>query len=355
MGYNLQETLKKHFFHCGESSNQITGQAYDRVAVIIITSPLHFSVLDANIIFFYKILFNGVICTMATFTLYRDGRDLGSYIINRDEISIGRSRKNTISIANNAISRHHVRIVRENGQYILSDLGSLNGTYVNGKRVDSVELSNSDKISICTYDILYKTVNDRTEAVAVQQPGSSKIDNAHAIYDESSETGAFHETRIFVEHDYQPDEKALQSQTESPLTRTTAVPTFSPSNAKLGLSHDVALETDTTYLDELDLVIINFKGTIDYANVKTISEQFDKLFAIGTHNLLINLEKLTLINTTAWGVLVKLLRLLKARNQTIKLANMQSVVSQPFKLLSLDKVFENYDSVEDAVEAFRKG
>ncbi|MBD3320459.1 MAG: anti-sigma factor antagonist [Chitinivibrionales bacterium] len=292
---------------------------------------------------------------MATFTLFRDGRDLGSYIINRDEISIGRSRSNTISIANNAISRHHVRIARKNGKYVLSDLGSLNGTYINGNRVDSAELSNNDKISICTYDIIYKSINEPAGAVAVQDEAPQAENNAaHAIYDESSETGAFHETRIFVEHDYQPVESSAQSGNDDPLTRTTPVPTFSPLNSQKGISHEVLFETDTTWLNELDVLVIHFKGTIDYANVKQISEQFDKLFADGTHNLLINLEKLTLINTTAWGVLVKLFRSLKTRGQTIKLANMQSVVSQPFKLLSLDKVFENYDTVDEAIGAFRE-
>ena len=46
-------------------------------------------------------------------------------------ITIGRSRSNTIYIAHGSVSRNHASISLIDGQYILSDLQSHNGTYVN--------------------------------------------------------------------------------------------------------------------------------------------------------------------------------------------------------------------------------
>ena len=62
------------------------------------------------------------------------------------EISIGRASSNTIQLTGEGISRSHARISFENGQYILTDLGSSNGTFVNKKRINQVVLNHNDKI-----------------------------------------------------------------------------------------------------------------------------------------------------------------------------------------------------------------
>ncbi|MCS6858306.1 MAG: FHA domain-containing protein, partial [Sandaracinaceae bacterium] len=49
--------------------------------------------------------------------------------------SIGRHPNNTIQVMDLGVSKEHCHIVLINGRHVLRDLGSLNGTYVNGERV----------------------------------------------------------------------------------------------------------------------------------------------------------------------------------------------------------------------------
>ncbi|MHB0939134.1 MAG: FHA domain-containing protein [Armatimonadota bacterium] len=52
-------------------------------------------------------------------------------------LEIGRGTTCDISIPNRFVSTHHARIVPENGAWVLEDLGSTNGTLVNGEPLDS--------------------------------------------------------------------------------------------------------------------------------------------------------------------------------------------------------------------------
>jgi pSer/pThr/pTyr-binding forkhead associated (FHA) protein len=72
-------------------------------------------------------------------------------------ISIGRLPENAISIANMGVSRRHTKIEEDaDRRYVISDLNSLNGTYVNGKRIKKANLNHGDKIAIGKYTILYE-------------------------------------------------------------------------------------------------------------------------------------------------------------------------------------------------------
>jgi signal transduction histidine kinase/pSer/pThr/pTyr-binding forkhead associated (FHA) protein len=62
------------------------------------------------------------------------------------EITVGRAPSNTIELSHGGVSRVHAKISHENGQHILTDLNSRNGTFVNNKRINQATLSHSDKI-----------------------------------------------------------------------------------------------------------------------------------------------------------------------------------------------------------------
>ena len=59
------------------------------------------------------------------------------FVVCENEFLIGKSRERVQGVitGNNAVSRVHCKIVRQNGSYFVVDMGSSNGTYVNGKRI----------------------------------------------------------------------------------------------------------------------------------------------------------------------------------------------------------------------------
>jgi pSer/pThr/pTyr-binding forkhead associated (FHA) protein len=65
-----------------------------------------------------------------------------------ERTSIGRSRDNKIYLADKRASRHHARIDLQQGTFVLIDLDSANGTFVNGQRVQRQALRSGDEIRI---------------------------------------------------------------------------------------------------------------------------------------------------------------------------------------------------------------
>ena len=71
------------------------------------------------------------------------------FALDRAETSIGRGRDAYVDIDDAGISRRHARIVRLAGpRYILEDLGSANGVFVNGRKVEHVELVDGDRVQV---------------------------------------------------------------------------------------------------------------------------------------------------------------------------------------------------------------
>jgi pSer/pThr/pTyr-binding forkhead associated (FHA) protein len=89
------------------------------------------------------------------------GEDIGRrFLLNEDRRVLGRdAREASICVSDPAVSGRHARIelAREDGDYVLTDLGSRNGTFVNGMRVDIVALGAGDRIvageTILKFDI----------------------------------------------------------------------------------------------------------------------------------------------------------------------------------------------------------
>jgi diguanylate cyclase (GGDEF)-like protein len=70
--------------------------------------------------------------------------DLGDTIVD-----IGRQAECVISVPSSKVSRRHASVQRVLGRYTLADLGSTNGTYLNGQRIErSQQLSDGDKIKV---------------------------------------------------------------------------------------------------------------------------------------------------------------------------------------------------------------
>jgi hypothetical protein len=92
------------------------------------------------------------VATRARFVLVspaRTGVDAGAVFSLAGEMSIGRDLENGIVLADVSVSGRHALLSRGGRRWLLSDLGSTNGTLVNGRAVDGrpVPLRNGDKVT----------------------------------------------------------------------------------------------------------------------------------------------------------------------------------------------------------------
>src|SRR5690606_33760519 len=68
------------------------------------------------------------------------------------EVTIGRIQGNDVVLAKGNVSKHHSRIVLKDGKFIIVDLKSTNGTYVNGRKISAPQvLKPEDKVYIGDY------------------------------------------------------------------------------------------------------------------------------------------------------------------------------------------------------------
>lgn len=74
------------------------------------------------------------------------GTGAQTYTLKPSQINIGRKDTNTIVIQEQTISSNHAQINFEGGQYVLTDMNSTNGTFINGKRITKQALRNGDLI-----------------------------------------------------------------------------------------------------------------------------------------------------------------------------------------------------------------
>ena len=68
---------------------------------------------------------------------------------------IGRSPECDIFLDDVTVSRRHAELVREGDTFSIRDLGSLNGTYVNRRRIESVVLEDDDEVQIGKYRLTF--------------------------------------------------------------------------------------------------------------------------------------------------------------------------------------------------------
>jgi len=76
---------------------------------------------------------------------------------------LGRGDSAAVRLLDDGISREHAAVERDGGKMILRDLGSTNGTFCNGLRVERRELSDGDKISVGASTILKFTYQDHVD------------------------------------------------------------------------------------------------------------------------------------------------------------------------------------------------
>ena len=111
---------------------------------------------------------------MFTVIVTEKGGDQKRLDFDKPEITIGRVQGNDIILPKGNVSKRHSRIVLKDGKFIIVDLKSTNGTYVNGRKITSpLVIKDTDKIYIGDFIITVEEPNGAGAHLGAGAPAPS--------------------------------------------------------------------------------------------------------------------------------------------------------------------------------------
>ncbi|MBN2418535.1 MAG: FHA domain-containing protein [Deltaproteobacteria bacterium] len=154
-----------------------------------------------------------------------------SYLLLKNETIIGRGKSNDIVFTDSTVSRNHAKIIKSEKDYLITDLGSYNGTKLNDIPVQNAILKDKDQIKI----------------------GHNKMTFFHEDEDNSKESGS---VILIPDEDEKDDQKIVKSsaQTEDKDLKTLLVKGHAPSARKF-TGEDSSIRKGITDLERSNKVL----------------------------------------------------------------------------------------------------
>lgn len=106
---------------------------------------------------------------------------ISEFELNQEETTIGRKPETTIHIDNLAVSSKHARVLKIGKKVILEDLGSTNGTLVNGQETSKHILNNGDVITVGKHTLTFVTLDDESPITAPAEEEGDDMDKTMII------------------------------------------------------------------------------------------------------------------------------------------------------------------------------
>jgi len=116
---------------------------------------------------------------MATIQISFNGQVVEDLSLTKETTTIGRKSDNDIHLDNLAVSGHHAKILTILNDSFIEDMGSTNGTYVNGTLIKKQALKNSDVVKVGKHELKYinetasETDGDDFEKTMIINPGAA--------------------------------------------------------------------------------------------------------------------------------------------------------------------------------------
>src|SRR5260370_22006468 len=184
--------------------------------------------------------------------------------------TIGRLPDNALQIDNLAVSGHHAKIYWNDGHYVIEDLGSLNGTYVNNKRVGRATLIHGDQVLIGKHVVEFKNEGSMALGASLPKagPAAPKLD-ATVVLDTRQAQGMIAEKRAPA--------PAARSVTGAPV----------PAKERIGLLDVVEGKSDQskyvltgkmTMIGKSNMATVKLKGLFAPTTAALISKRENKYF-----------------------------------------------------------------------------
>lgn len=89
-----------------------------------------------------------------------EGTENIAWLLKQPEIFVGRTLNNEFVIEHPSVSRRHARITAGNGSYVIQDLGSSNGTFINGRRITEARLKDGCEVKFGSVSFIYRAARE---------------------------------------------------------------------------------------------------------------------------------------------------------------------------------------------------
>jgi len=116
---------------------------------------------------------------MAKVIVIFGGEEVATHELTKPAMVIGRDPTSDIVVDNLGVSRAHCQLLRRGTAYVLQDMNSANGTWVNGERVGEHYLNDGDKIGVGKYVVVF---SNPEQAAAAQAEGQRIVPDSMNTY-----------------------------------------------------------------------------------------------------------------------------------------------------------------------------
>ena len=83
------------------------------------------------------------------------GRAGEHFLLENEQTTVGRSPDCDVFLDDVTVSRRHAQVLRRDGRFVIEDKGSLNGTFLNRRRIESGQLDDGDEVQIGKYKLTF--------------------------------------------------------------------------------------------------------------------------------------------------------------------------------------------------------
>lgn len=98
-----------------------------------------------------------------------------SHDLGEEKVTIGRLADNTLQIEDASVSSHHAEVFLESGKYHLLDLGSTNGTFVNGEAVTAAILNHGDEVRFGRIETVFSSEEEGAESQPLPESAAAAV------------------------------------------------------------------------------------------------------------------------------------------------------------------------------------
>jgi anti-sigma B factor antagonist len=105
--------------------------------------------------------------------------------------------------------------------------------------------------------------------------------------------------------------------------------------------------------EEGDIMVFALEGNLDALTAPELKQEIESLMAARKVHVVFDLDQLELIDSSGVGAIVSLFKRVRTVQGDVKIARLRGQPAEIFKLLRLDRAFELFDTVEQAVQRFQ--